>query len=466
MALLPQEKNWHDKYKAILAGNGNIGEVYDHLRKMPKVGSAEFGGISNKAISSYFDTHLSGLYADPERKKDAQGKFFSMMRAMGGLQNDPSRNDVEGKFKLPEADALVKGRKDSVKAGLMKATSADGHAGALPEPPRFSIEDAVRGQRQPSIGEQQAEDIRKSGRMTAADQSAQDLDFGNQMYNKANPNAPVGSLAAREAALARIRPNVLQASGLYEYNTKNGGTNLASTSPDAMTPYSGQTNREVAYQKQFGLGGNWVGDNPLTGEVKIAGKSYSSQGAYEASQDTKGIKASEDEANDFANNAIADGLRLGKLREEQAAGFAAAKAGDLATDAAKKNKHLDSYLAAQLKAQQAGDRTLDYVGSAKYADPNFVHWTKSNRHLSSVGPEVMEDQTTTGGIGGQWGQDKSPLEMNGMLSLSQTSDLIRQRMANPKYGKTIDFPVQPYRVKKWDQETGGYNNGRWFSAGD
>lgn len=466
MAILPKEKEWHDKYKAILAANGNIGEVYDHLRKMPKVGSAEFGGISNKAISSYFDTHLSGLYADPERKKEAQGKFFSMMRAMGGLQNDPSRNDVQGKFKLPEADPLVKARQDSVKAGLMKDASTNGHAGALANPPQSSIEDAVRGQKQPSIAEQQTADIRKRGAMTAADQSAQDLDFGNQMYNKANPNAPVGSLAAREAALARIRPNVLQASGLYEYNTKNGGTNLASTSPDAMTPYSGQTNREVAYQKQFGAGGNWVGDNPLTGEVKIAGKSYSSQGAYEASQDTKGIKGYEDEANDFANNEVAEAIRLGKLRDETKAGFDAAKAADLATDASRKNKHLDSYLAAQLKAQQAGDSSLDYVGSAKYADPNFVHWTKSNRYLSNVGPEVMEDQTTTGGIGGQWGQDKSPLEMNGMFSLSQTSDLIRSRLANPKYGKTIPAPIQPYRVKKWDEQTGGYSNGRWMSAGD
>lgn len=240
--------------------------------------------------------------------------------------------------------------------------------------------DAVRASaaqpQQLSIADQQAADIRKSGRMTASDQTAQDLDFGNQMYNKANPNAPVGSLAAREAALARIRPNVLQGNGLYEYKTKSGGTNLASTSPDAMTPYSGQTNREVAYQKQFGAGGNWVGDNPLTGEVKIGGKNFSSQGAYEASQDTKGIKAYEDEANDFANNEIADGIRLGKLRDEQTAAFEAAKAGDLATDAARKRARTNIYNNAQLKAQQSGDMSLDYLGSAGYADPNFVHTMK------------------------------------------------------------------------------------------
>jgi hypothetical protein len=249
-----------------------------------------------------------------------------------------------------------------------------------------------------------ADDIRKSGRMTAADQTAQELAFGKQMYDKANPNAPSGSLAAREAALARMRPNVLQGSGLYEYKTKNGGTNLASTSPDAKAPYSNQTNREVAYQKHFGAGGNWVGDNPLTGEVKIGGEIFSSQGAYEHSLDTEGIRASEEEANDYANNAVADGLRMGKLREEQDALYEAARAEDRNTDYRKaveaqqrksiaesladpafqarqfaaSTKPEDVALRARVRSSSLNDNSLNDVSSTQYASPDFLHWTKGN----------------------------------------------------------------------------------------
>ena len=156
--------------------------------------------------------------------------------------------------------------------------------------------DAVRAQaaqpQQLSVPQQQAADIRAQGGQTAQDNSRQERNFTDTAYNNAYPQQPLGSQAARDAALARMRPNVLQGSGLYEYKTKSGGTNLASTSPDAMTPYSGQTNREVAYQKHFGEeNGPWVGDNPLTGKFKDKdGDVWDNYNAYDAIANTPAVE--------------------------------------------------------------------------------------------------------------------------------------------------------------------------------
>lgn len=351
--------------------------------------------------------------------------------------------------------------------------------------PAVSVPDAVRtsaaGPAKPmSIAEQQAADIRKRGAMTAADQTAQDIDFGNQMYNKANPNAPVGSLAAREAALARIRPNVLQASGLYEYKTTNGGTNFASTSPDAMTPYSGQTNREVAYQKHFGEeDGPWVGDNPLTGKFKDnRGQVWGSQDEGNAqnyandiidgimkAQDPEALAVTdnsqtptgqENEAQDFANNSIADGLRSSK------------------------DARITSFLRARVNANKIGDRSLDGMSSDQYHAPSFNHFTKTPSMVTrGAGPNVnqlLQQQ--------QSGRRQSVIDSlraspQATQSERQTSNSVDGLLQQQQFGRNqnvIDSLRSPQQsmpwtqtsgpVNQWTPQAGGVYNGQNMSRAD
>lgn len=368
----------------------------------------------------------------------------------------------------------------SVQSGKPKAATPKAATPTATTPADAVRASAAGPAPQMSIGDRMAADIRKSGRMTAHDQTLQDIDFGNQMYNKANPNAPAGSLAAREAALARMRPNVLQGSGLYEYKTNSGGTNLASTSPDAMTPYSGQTNREVAYQKQFGAGGNWVGDNPLTGEVKIGGKNFSSQGAYEHSIDTKGIEDAENEANDYADNAVADGMRLGKLRDSMTAAFDAAKALDLETDDKRRRNRTDTFLDARVKANALGDQSLDPMSSSQYHASDFRHYTKNPEMITEGrGPNVnglLQQQQSNRQQGVIDSLRSLPQTTQGERQTSNMVNGLLQQQQSGRYQSVIDSlrsPQQsmPYtqmytQGNSWTPEAGGMYNGQNMSRAD
>jgi hypothetical protein len=296
-----------------------------------------------------------------------------------------------------------------------------------------------------SIADQQAADIRKRGGMTAADQTAQDIDFGNQMYNKANPNAPVGSLAAREAALARIRPNVLQASGLYEYKDKNGQMNFAGTSPDAMNPMTRQTHREGAYQKHFGQeDGPWVGDNPMTGKYKDPneGDIWDSADAYRQSGMAptylNGLKNGEYQAPQFGmsgmtpeqmnasiDNTMATNVRMhSQLRDNVLQSLNnEAPANAIRSSAYAKET---APLRARVKSLGEGDNSLEGVTSSQYNDPSFTHRMKGpmddNGNPSGYGSADPSAGYRPVGTDPRYDQNMNLPSLQGDVSDGQTID--------------------------------------------
>ena len=311
--------NWNNNILIKAQESGDIKEITKALRQVPEGHrkSRKFFDTLHKTFKGYYKgsdiTSESG-------KKDFKSFVQGILPSAGGTFDpatgrgtpapvDPSRRTPEellSNWLSPEGYEWDS--EDAYKQSGMAPNDMAGKPSAVPTASTTPTAvaptavaptapaDAVRAQaaqpQQLSAPQQQAADIRAQGGQTAQDNSRQERNFTDTAYNNAYPNQPLGSQAARDAALARMRSNVLQGSGLYEYKTKSGGTNLASTSPDAMTPYSGQTNREVAYQRHFGEeNGPWVGDNPLTGKFKDKdGDVWDNYGVYDAIANTPAIE--------------------------------------------------------------------------------------------------------------------------------------------------------------------------------
>ena len=168
---------------------------------------------------------------------------------------------------------------------------------------------------QMSIGDQMAADIRKRGGRTAQD-AEDEMNAGlRKAYSKSSGfdiDTASGRQASYDAALDRMRPNALQANGLREFKRPDGSVGAYSTLPDAIIPESrangsaGVTYRERAYGKHFATpeptgksggwfgggetpmirsGGNWTGNNPVTGEFKDPeGNIWTGEKAFRNSQ--------------------------------------------------------------------------------------------------------------------------------------------------------------------------------------
>ena len=170
--------------------------------------------------------------------------------------------------------------------GIMSGASQPA-ATAAPAAPTNPA-DAVRAQAagpapQLSIAEQQREDIRKRGGMTAEDFDRENVAHGNRIYKERygdDITTVSGRLSAKEKALERIRPRALTGSGVREITNPDGSVSGVSTLPDALIPGTSVTNRERALGRHFATpqagtngtpfvsGGNWTGNNPVTGEFK------------------------------------------------------------------------------------------------------------------------------------------------------------------------------------------------------
>ena len=159
---------------------------------------------------------------------------------------------------------------------------------------------------QKSIAEQQADYIRSRGGRTAAE-ADNEMNAGlRKEYSKLygyDIDTAEGRQASFSAALGRMRPNALQANGIKEFKRADGSIGAYSTLPDAIIPEStangssGTTYRERAYGKHFATpeagtngtpymsGGNWTGNNPVTGDFKDPeGNIWAGEKAFRNSQ--------------------------------------------------------------------------------------------------------------------------------------------------------------------------------------
>lgn len=418
MSLKPHESDWLTKYRAALADE-DLSKMLSLLQGAPSMSGASesYANEITKHRRNYFDKYVRSQY-DPKDHARAYEAFTKNIQ----LPNvHPSTVAAAGKTNpMPSTVA------DSVKAAAAKQTEKEKKTATVV--PSGVAQQSVPPQK--TIHEQQVDDIHKRGMLTADEQDKRLNEFGTRAWNEAYPKEQIGSYEAFQAAMKRGGHADAMArnlrSGKYAYLDPN--------SPE------GRKATEEAYNRHF-TGQNWAGENPVTGEYKhkYGGQAFSSKGAWEASQNPE-LLGMEQEAQDNADESIAAALRQSQplLNEEK--------------------RKSDAYVTAYGKANELGDSTLDYVGSQLYHSPDFMHWTKGNNYAQVV------DQTS--GMLNAPFRDGGKLDFNPMPDLQSVSDSIRLRMNTPSWGKTILAPKQPYRVPKWNEKTGGYSNGRWFSAGD
>lgn len=263
---------------------------------------------SVKGVKYYWDENLKGLGANfnaDEWEEAGQVRWarnpqtgkYEIKRAgeMGILS--PDIDPYEGQSAEFQA-ALLKNRSAGVTGNVAdpstsrpaKITPADVKAAAKESP--------AAAAQQKSVAEQQAEYIRSKGGRTAAEADAEFESNLRKDYSEATGfdiNTAEGRRKSFQAALQRgghanARALNMRA-GKYAYLDPNSD--------------AGMKARDTAYQKAWGPQGEFdkgirAGVNPLTGQYKatLDGPAYGSKELYDT------FRGAEDEATDYADNAI------------------------------------------------------------------------------------------------------------------------------------------------------------------
>lgn len=330
-----------------------------------------------------------------------------------------------GPMARPSGNQAAVNPMDAVRKTFPKETQAPQ---STPDAVRASAQTSpAAAAQQKSVAEQQAEYLRSRGMRTAAEA---DTEFESNLrkdYSQATGfdiNTAEGRRASFQAALQRgghadAMARNLRA-GKYAYLDPNSDAGMKAS--------------DAAYQKHF-KGKDWVGDNPLTGEIKdVDGNIWDSQDAYnqsgmnplapkiepsgeiltpeqqsasnvrnlitrlEGEYDPEMMKFSfirdqmdptgksmstfqENEAQDYANNAINESLKISNAPVQ-------------GPDMKGWGNSVANFLRARVRANKVGDTSLDSLGTGEYNDPNFLHFTKGNVAQSprgNIDPSVGRD---------------------------------------------------------------------------
>jgi hypothetical protein len=354
-----------------------------------------------KHANGFFDQFIKPNYADPKKQNQAYTAFINNTGFSDSATADAAvtAKEKSGNPVLPMSDSEVKVAAAKKAAQAKPVGPADVKANAAIPPP------------QKSIAEQQADYIRSRGGRTAADA---DKEFESNLrkdYSEATGfdiDTAEGRRKSFSAALQRgghadAMARNLRA-GKYAYLDPNSDAGMKAS--------------DAAYQKHF-KGKDWVGDNPLTGEMKdVDGNIWDSQDAYnqsgmnpnapkvepsgeiltpeqatasrmrsmttrlEGEYDPEMMQYSfirdqlnptgrsmrrfhETEAQDYANQQIADSLRISNAPVQ-------------GPDMKGYHQRSDAFIRARVAANAQNDFSLDGLSSGEYFDPNFLHRTKGN----------------------------------------------------------------------------------------
>jgi hypothetical protein len=207
-------------------------------------------------------------------------------------------------------------------------------------------------------------------------------------------------------------------------------------------------------------GGNWVGNNIVTGEFKDAeGNIWANEGQFRNSQKGEVGMVETDERPDWMGpefswedknfDPIADAVRMGGgLPKDPEIGPLQNR--EPITGPSKReftDARLGEFLRARMKGYQAGDHSLDSLTSDQYHDPSFLHFTKGNTAQGRWG----DVDPSVGSI--YYGNEQDPLFERAASGLTlnpmpETSieDAISQRNAlNPRIPKRDFDPISAIR---------------------
>ena len=409
-----------------------------------------------KRAQSFFDQYIRPNYSDPVKQNQAYTAFInnSGFATPEAASIATAAKEKAGGPILPKTDAEVKVEAEKKAATKKPVGPADVKANATIPPP------------QKSIAEQQADYIRSRGGRLAYEADNEIEQGLRESYRKTygyDLNTAAGRQASFEAALQRGGHNDAMArnlkAGKYAYLDPNSDAGMRAS--------------EAARQKLFAKGGNWVGDNQLTGEYMDVNENlWDSRNAYDQSgmnpnapkveplsdvgmtpeqqaasnvrslvtrlegeydpelmdlsfireqMDPEGASMQTYNAQKYANDAIAQGIR--------------------ARDFANSTKPEDVAHRARVRANSLNDNTLQNVSAQQYASPDFLHWTKGNA-VNDLGrdPSAGHAPSTENAIpSSRWagGSDTSRLRMRPM-PLDSVEDAIRKRYSMNPFLQTAD----------------------------
>jgi hypothetical protein len=427
--------------------------------------------VTGKPITNFDPkTHsvVGGIDSNGVRTKYGNEAMPSWMPKFGPQYSGPMARPqpYSGPMAKPTGNRTSASLTDAVRKTFPNATTAPQSA---PDAVRASAQATTAPtDAQKTIAQRQADDIRASGRLTANDQSAQiaaSIKDPNSAFNAAMARGGHADAHARNMRVgkyAHFDPDAfipetvgVKGKGAVTYRERAYGKHFATPEPTGTT--GGWFPEETPFIRK---GGDWVGNNILTGEFKDPeGNIWGNEGQFRNSQRGEAGMVETDGRPDWMGpefsweskdyDPIADSVRMGGgLPKDPEIGPLQNR--EPTTGPSKReftDARLGEFLRARMKGYQAGDHSLDSLTSGQYHDPSFLHFTKGNTAQGRWG----DVDPSVGSI--YYGNEQDPLFERAASGLTlnpmpETSieDAVSQRNAFNPFTPKRDFdPISAIR---------------------
>lgn len=456
-------------------------QVYKGIKKRKLPDVSQWSGLSNLEIDEDFYQDVTGnpiTNFDPKKHK-VVGDIKDGIRVPFS-ENQPMPSWMP---KFAPAYSGPMARQQPYSGPMARPTGNQSAPFKIPSLKPQSTPDAVRASaqtspaqeaRQKSVAEQQADYLRSRGMRTAVEA---DTEFESNLrkdYSEATGfdiNTAEGRRKSFQAALQRgghadAMARNLRA-GKYAYldpNSEAGRKAVNSAYEKRFAPPKKEPREKGGWFPEMEReetpdirsGGDWVGNNPLTGEFKDReGNIWGSERAFDISQRGEAGMVESDEMPSFMdekfswedpqNDPLKDAVRMGGLP----AGFN--NPADIGPDMKGYDQQKFDFLKARVRANALGDNSLDGMSSLQYFDPNFLHHTKGNA-VNDLGRDPSAGY--------------APDTSNVVPSSRWAGGSDTERMFLPALPNTTLQQDIFARRNTWTPQKGGLKNGVWMSRGD